>query len=123
MHEKGQWYSRRYDTGVVLSTYGRIITAMETRGLYYTRTLHTLFLRMIEIRHVLCLSLSSHYGFKSSSDRVQFVHARLLYKMYHTTAGFKSVSQYTAQQRVASVKKISKFSKSTFDNLPASGIS
>ena len=78
---------------------------------------------MIEILHVLCLSLSSHYGFKSSSGRVQFVHASLLYKRYHTTAGFKSVSQYTAQQRVASVKKFSKVSESTFDSLPASGIS
>ena len=27
---------------------------------------------------ILCLSLSSHYGFESSSDRVQFVHASLL---------------------------------------------
>ena len=89
----------------------------------YTRTIHTLFLRMIEILHVLCLSLSSHHGFKSSSGRVQFVHASLLYKRYHTTAGFKSVSQCTAQQRLASVKKFSKFSESTFDSLPASGIS
>ena len=78
---------------------------------------------MIEILHVLCLSLSSHCGFNSSTGRVQVVYASLLYKRYYTTAGFKSVSQYTAQQRVASVKKISKFSKSTFDNLPASGIS
>ena len=63
---------------------------METGGLYYKRTLHTLFLRMIEILHVLCLSVSSHYGFKSSSGRLQFVHASLPYKRYHTTAGFKS---------------------------------
>ena len=95
---------------------------METGSLYYTRTLHTFFLRMIEILHVLCLSLSSHYGFKSSSDRVQLVHASLLYKRYHTTAGFKTASQYTAQQRVAFVKKFFKFSESTFDRLPASGI-
>ena len=65
-------------------------------------------------------TLSSHYGFKFSSGRV---HASLLYNRYHTTAGFKSVSQYNAQQRVAAVKKFSKFSESTFDRLPASGIS
>ena len=42
-------------SGVVLSAHGRIITAMETGGLYYTRTFHTLFfLRMIEILHLLC---------------------------------------------------------------------
>ena len=63
-------------------------------------TLHMLFSRIFEILHVLCLSLSSHYGFKSSSGRVQFVQENLLHKCYHTTAGFKSVSQYTAQQRV-----------------------
>ena len=85
-------------SGAVLSVHGWIITAMETGGLHYTRTLHTFFLRMIEILHVLCLSLSSHYGFKSSSGMVQFVHVSLLYKRYHTTAGFESVSQYTAQQ-------------------------
>ena len=96
---------------------------METGGLYFTRTLHTLFLRMVDLLHVLCLSLPSHYGFKSSSGRVQFVYASLLYKMYHTTAGFKSVWQYTTQQRVVSVKKFSNFSESTFDSLPASGIS
>ena len=78
---------------------------------------------MIEILYVFCVSLASHYGFKSSSGRVQFVHASLLYKRYHTTAGFKSVSQYTAQQRVVSVKKFSMFSESTFDSLPANGIS
>ena len=78
---------------------------------------------MIEILHVLCLSLSSHSGFKSSSGRVQFVHASLLYKRYHTTAVSKSVSQYTAQQRVAVVKKFPKVSELTFDSLPASGIS
>ena len=82
-----------------------------------------LFLRMIEIYHVLCLSLPSHYNFKSSSGRVQFVHANLLNKRYHTTAGLKSVSHFSAQQRVANVKKFSKFSESTFDSLPASGIS
>ena len=87
---------------------------METGGLYYTRMLYTLFSRMIEILHVLCLSLSSHYDFKSSSGRVRFVHASLLYKRYYTTAGFKSVSQYIAQQRMAAVKKFSKFSESTF---------
>ena len=70
-----------------------------------------------------CLSLSSHYGFKSSSGRIQFVQKNLLYKRYHTTAGFKSVSQYTAQQRVAGVNKFSKFSESIFDSLQASGIS
>ena len=86
-------------------------------------TLHMLFFRIFEILHVLCPSLSSHYGFKSSSGRVQFVQENLLYKRYHTTAGFKSVSQYTAQQRVAGVKKFSKFSESIFDSLPASGIS
>ena len=82
-------------------------------------TLHTLFFRIhvFEILHVLCLSLSSHYGFKFSSGRVQFVQENLLYKRYHTTAAFKSVSQYTAQQRVAGVKKFSKFSESTFDSL------
>ena len=37
----------------VLSAHCRIITAMETGGLYYTRTLNTLFLLMIEILHVL----------------------------------------------------------------------
>ena len=67
-------------------------------------TLHTLFFRIFEILYVLCLSLSSHYGFKSSSGRVQFVQENLFYKRYHTTAGFKSVSQYTAQQRAAGVK-------------------
>ena len=76
-----------------------------------------------EILHVLCLSLSSHYGFKSSSGRVQCVQENLLYQSYYTSAGFESVSQYTAQHRVAAVKKFSKFSKSTFDSLPASGIS
>ena len=86
-------------------------------------TLHMLFFQIVEILHVLCLSLSSHYGFKSSSGRVQFIQENLLYKRYHTTAGFKSVSQYTAQQRMAGVKKFSKFSASTFDTLPASGIS
>ena len=35
--------------GGVLSAHGRIITAMETGGLYYTRTFHTLFLRMIDL--------------------------------------------------------------------------
>ena len=77
-------------SGVVLSAHGRIITAMETGGLYFTRTLHTLFLQMIKILHVLCLSLSSHYGFKSSNGRVQFVHASLLSKMYPTTAGLNA---------------------------------
>ena len=96
---------------------------METGGLYYKRMLHTLFLRMIEILHELYLSLSFHYGFKSCSGRVLFVHASLLYKRYHTTVDFKSVLQYTAQQRVASVKKFSKFSESIFDSLPASEIS
>ena len=86
-------------------------------------TLHTLFFRIFEILHVLCLSLSSHYGFKSSSGRLQFVHENLLYRSYHTTAGFKSVSQYIAQQRVADVKKFSKFPESTFDSLPASAVS
>ena len=86
-------------------------------------TLHTLFSRIFEIVHVLCLSLSSHYSFKSSSGRAQFVQENLLYKCYHATASFKSVSQYTAQQEVAAVKKYSKFSESTFDSLPASGIS
>ena len=95
----------------------------ETGGLHYTMTLHTLFSQIFEILHVLCLPLSSHYGFKSSSGRVQFVQENLLYKCYHTTAGFKSVSQYTAQQRVAAVKKFSKFSESIFDSLSASGIS
>ena len=85
-------------SGIFLSAHGRKITAMVTGGLYNTRTLHILFLRMIKILHILCLSLSSHYGFKSSSGRVQFVHASLLYKRYRTTTGFKSVSQYTAQQ-------------------------
>ena len=85
-------------SGVVLSTHGRIITALETGGLYYMRTLYMLFLQMIEILHVLCLFLTSNYGFKTSSGRVQFVHASLLYKRYNTTAGLKSVSQYTAQQ-------------------------
>ena len=110
------------DMSVVLF-FLRIITAMETGDLYYTRTLHTLFLRMIEILYEICLSLSSYYGFKFSSDRVQFVHASLLYRRYYPTAGFISVSQYTAQQREASVKKYSKFSESTFASLPASGIS
>ena len=86
-------------------------------------TLHMLFFRIFEMLHVLCLSLSSHYGIKSSSGRVQFVHGSLLYKKYYTTAGLKSVSQYTAKQRVAGVKKFSKFSESTFASLPASGIS
>ena len=67
-------------SGVVLSAHRRIITAMETGGLYYTWMIHTLFLRMIEILYVLCLSLSSHYGFKSSSGTEQFVHASLHYK-------------------------------------------
>ena len=84
-------------------------------------TLYTLFFRILEILHVLCLSLSSHCGFKSSSVRVQFVQENLLYKRYHTTAGFKSVSQYIARQGVAGVKKFSKFSESAFDSLPASG--
>ena len=70
-------------------------------------TLHTLFFRKFEILHVLCLSLSSHYCFKSSSGMVQSVQENLLYKRYYTTTGFKSVSQYTAQQRVAGVKKFS----------------
>ena len=82
-------------------------------------TLHTLFSRIFEILHVLFLSLSPHYGFKSSSGRVQFVQENLLYKCYPTTAGLKSVSQYTAQQRVAAMKKFSKFSESTFASLPA----
>ena len=43
-------------------------------------------------------------------------------KRYHTTAVSKSVSQYTAQQRVAVVKKFPKVSELTFDSLPASGI-
>ena len=86
-------------------------------------TLHTLFFRIFEILHVLCLSLSSHYGFPYSSGRIQFVQGNLLYKKYHSTAGFKSLSQYTAQQRVAGVKKFSKFSESIFDSFPAGGIS
>ena len=84
-------------------------TGNETGGLHYTMTLHTLYFRMFEILHVLCLSLSSHYGFKSSSGRVQFVQEKLLYQRYHTTAGFKSVSQYTVQQRVDAVKNFSRF--------------
>ena len=86
MHEKEQLYSRRYASGVVLSAHGWIITAMETGGLHYMMTLHTLFFRIFEILPVLGLSLSSHYGFKSSSGRVQFVQKNLLYKRYHTTA-------------------------------------
>ena len=54
------------------------------------RTLHTFFLRMIEILHILCLSLSSHCGFKSSNGRIQFVHASLLSKIYPTTAGLNA---------------------------------
>ena len=68
-------------------------------------TLHMLFFRVFEILHVFCLSLSSHYDFKSSSVRVQFEQENLLYQSYHTTVRFKSVSQYTAQQRVPAVKK------------------
>ena len=86
-------------------------------------TLHMLFFRIFEILHILCLSLSFHYGFKSSSVRVQIVQENMLYKRYHTAAGLKSASQYTAQQPVAGVKKFSKFSESTFDSLPGSGIS
>ena len=47
-------------SGVVLSAHGRIITAMETGGLYYMMTLHTLFYGIIEILQLLCLSPSSH---------------------------------------------------------------
>ena len=61
-------------------------------------TLHTLFFQLIEILHVLCQSLSSHYCFKVSSGRVQFVHENLLYKRYPASDGFKVLSQYIAQQ-------------------------
>ena len=111
-----------YASGVVLSAHGRIITAVETGGLHYMMTLHTLFFEYLKFC-MYFVFLSSHCGFKSSSGRVQFVQKYLLYKRYHTTAGFKSVSQNIAQQRVADVKKFSKFSESTFDSLPGSGIS
>ena len=89
--------ARPYVSGVILSAQGWIITAMEkNRRTVLHEDVTYVILQMIEILHVLCLSLSSHYGFKFSSSRVQFVHANLLYKRYHTTAGFKSVSQYTA---------------------------
>ena len=39
-------------SGVVLSEHGRIITAMETGGLHYMMTLHTLLFRIFEILHV-----------------------------------------------------------------------
>ena len=156
---------------------------MEIGGLHYTMTLHALCLRINELLPTICLSLSSHYGFKSSRGRKQFperkefpaeegnrkelfirftasafrklpsiyvfsyfpfgfegrmwdlivsvpnhclsfyfVNENRLSKRYHSTAGFKSVSQYTAQQRVAAVKKCSKYSESLFDSLVASGI-
>ena len=44
---------------------------MEIGGLHYKMTLHTLCLRINELLHTICLSLSSHYGFKSSRGRKQ----------------------------------------------------
>ena len=52
-----------YTSGVVLSAHGRTITAMETGGLQYKMSLHTLCFRVFKILHVFCLSLSSHCGF------------------------------------------------------------
>ena len=82
-------------SGVVLSAHGRIITAMETGGLHYMMTLHTLFFRIFKILHVLCLSLSSHYseiptGFQTSSGRALLVELILFYKLYPTTAGLNA---------------------------------
>ena len=108
----------RYICGVVLSAHRRIIIAMETGGLYDTRTLHTLFLRMVELLHVLCLSLSSHTALNP---------AVVWYSLYSELALQKGtipllvLNPYrNTQQRVASMKKFSKFSESTFDSLPAS---
>ena len=104
VYEKKQWYSRRYVSDVVLSAYGLIITAIQTGGMFNMMTLHTLVFRIIEILHILCLSLSSHTALNPAVVGCS-LYMEASYTKGTTTAGFKSVSQNTAQQRVAAVKK------------------